>query len=211
MFGLINLEVVAQAAYGKHRHADQDQHNRAGAGFRRWLRFGFLYYLDRLLRLRCRCGFRLRFHWLSGFFRILLGKGHQVGLCDCIEEVDVFRIALLVNDQIKDVFILGHNGIKLLFVLTGGVIQDSAGSVWGKGVRLGSFLRFGGFLHRRGFRLRFVTLCISGNGKGAKAHRKGGQHHKRAQLILHHPFPPVPPDSVWPQAGRRYCRCGWPE
>ena len=30
---------------------------------------------------------------------------------------------------------------------------------------------------------------------------------KGAQLILHHPFPPVPPDFVRPQTGRRYCRC----
>ena len=207
MFGFINLEVVAQAAYGKHRHANQNQHNGTGSGFRDRLRFRFLYYLGRFLRLWRGCGFRLRFHRFGGFLRVRLGKGHQVGLRDRIEEVDIFRIALLVNDQIKDVFIFGDDGIKLLFVLTGGVVQDSSGSVWREGVRGSSFFRLRGFFHRRGFLLRFITLCIGGNRKSTKAHRKCSQHHEIAQLILHHPFPPVPPDFVRPQTGRRYCRC----
>ena len=59
---------------------------------------------------------------LNGAFAaiILLGQGEQIFLRNAIQEVDVFRIPLPVNDKVKHISVRGGDGIKLLIIFLPG-------------------------------------------------------------------------------------------
>ena len=163
MLWLVDFEVVAQAARRQHRRADQHQ-RKGGAAFLRLLR------LFRRLRL---CGLGNRFHRHRRFrcsgIAVLFRQRQQVGFRYRVEEIHIFRIALLVDDQEKHVFLWRGDGVKLLAVLVGGLIHHCAGALGRKGVGC-LFLRLA--FCRGG--LRLVTLCIGRDGQksGAQAGRK---------------------------------------
>ena len=143
LFRAHDLEVITQPASGHKSDHQEDNHAGIAAGFLRlgfrlrgFLRRRFFRYFpqaavqvifaDRAIGIhRARLTFfrTVTGDNLNGAFAaiILLSQGQQIFLRNAIQEVDVFRIPLPVNDKVKHISVRGGDGIKLLIIfLLGG-------------------------------------------------------------------------------------------